>query len=191
MRCLAHNRGFTLYPPGHFPYGRKRLAPVAFDGRLEEAGCVGAERFRATYFEAALDARAGKAWPQEGFEGSGQERFPAQMRQLRRAAQLLGAAPGLPGKRREGISAILSVPGQSLHEAAELLGGGAGYRRLGQAVCGILEALPWTAALFERLAECGFCTGFWPAPQVCPGPGRPLRRTPFRALGTRPPPSRP
>jgi hypothetical protein len=190
MRCLAHKRGFTLYPPGHVPYGRKRLAPVAHDGRLEEAGCEGAERFRTTYFEAALDARAGKAWPQQGFEGSRQERFPSQMRQLRRAAQLLGAAPGLPGKRREGISAILSVPGQSLHDAARLAGRG-GCRRLGQAVCRILEALPWTAALFERLAECGFCAGCWPAPQVCPGPGRPLRRTPFRALGTRPPPSRP
>ncbi len=192
LRCLMHRHGFTLYPPGHVPYGRKRLAPLAYDGRLEQAeGCGGAERFRTTYFEAALDARDRKPWPQEGYEGSRQERFPTQMRQLRRAARLLGVAPELDGKRREEIAAILSVPGQVLHDAARLLGRRAGYRGLGQAACRVLQALPWAASLFERLAECGFCTGYWPAPRVCPGPGRPLRRTPFRSPGTRSPPSWP
>ena len=29
MRCRVHGHGFTLYPPGHVPYGRKRLAAAA------------------------------------------------------------------------------------------------------------------------------------------------------------------
>ena len=77
MRCRVHRHGFTLYPPGHVPYGRKRLAAMACDGSLEQSEektdgegssevPVKVERFRGTYFEAALEAAAGKAWPLQG-----------------------------------------------------------------------------------------------------------------------------
>ena len=29
LRCRAHGIAFTVYPPGHVPYGRVALAPVA------------------------------------------------------------------------------------------------------------------------------------------------------------------
>src|SRR4051812_12975097 len=31
-RCGPHRRAFTLYPPGHVPYGRVAIAPVSSDG---------------------------------------------------------------------------------------------------------------------------------------------------------------
>ncbi len=199
MRCRVHRHGFTLYPPGHVPYGRKRWVAVAWDGSLEQSEedsgaeaslCAKAsqECLGGTYWEAALDAAAGKAWPQAGYEGSRQERFPTQMRQLRRSVRLLGVAPELSRRQRERIAAVLAVPGQKLEDAARGLETGAGYRSLGQAAVGVLRALHWEASVFERLAESGFAVGLWPQPRVCLGPGRPLRLSPFRGPGTRPPP---
>lgn len=197
MRCRVHRHGFTLYPPGHVPYGRKRLAAAACDGSLEQSnqsggeGCgqaLAEEHFRGTYFEAALEAAAGKAWPQTGYEGSQQERFPSQMRQLRRSLRLLGVAPELGSRQRERVAAVLGVPGQKLEDAARGLETQAGYQSLGQAAVAVLQVLPSDLSLFERLAESGFVLGFWPRPLLCLGAGRPLRRTPFRLLGPRPPP---
>jgi len=213
MRCRVHRHGFTLYPPGQVPYGRKRLAAMAFDGTLEQCeeadsdeggreSRARVERFRGTYFEAAVEAAQGKAWPGTGCEGSLQERFPTQMRQLKRAVRLLGAAPELESRERERIAMLLGVPGQTLEDAARGLTDRAGYRKLGRAAVAVLAALPEDSSLFERLAESGFPVGFWPQPRICPGPGRPLRRScvapstgrrgpSFRLSGTRPPPQRP
>lgn len=32
-RCEVHERYFTVYPPGHVPYGRQRLAPLSVGGQ--------------------------------------------------------------------------------------------------------------------------------------------------------------
>lgn len=197
MRCRVHGHGFTLYPVGHFPYGRKRLAAVACEGspeRSEERSTGGGDEqeapecFRGSYFEAVLDAAAGKAWPQTGYRGSLRERFPTQMRQLRRGLRLLGAAPELEGRQREQIASLLGVPGQTLEDAVRGLERAAGYRRLGRAGVRVLAVLPGDGSLWQRLAESGALLGEWPAPRLCPGRGRALRRTPFRMPGTRPPP---
>src|ERR1700681_2138751 len=36
VHCGRHGRAFTLYPPGHVPYGRLAIAPVSSDGALVE-----------------------------------------------------------------------------------------------------------------------------------------------------------
>jgi hypothetical protein len=33
-RCEVHGRYFTVYPPGHVPYGRQRLAPLSVGGQV-------------------------------------------------------------------------------------------------------------------------------------------------------------
>jgi len=33
-RCEVHERYFTVYPPGHVPYGRQRLAPLSVGGQV-------------------------------------------------------------------------------------------------------------------------------------------------------------
>ena len=139
-------------------YGRKRLAAAACDGSLEQSnqsggeGCgqaLAEEHFRGTYFEAALEAAAGKAWPQTGYEGSQQERFPSQMRQLRRSLWLLGVAPELGSRQRERVAAVLGVPGQKLEDAARGLETQAGYQSLGQAAVAVLQVLPSDLSLFD------------------------------------------
>ncbi len=100
MCCRTHGRCFTLYPPGHVPYGRQRLAPVAPDGN-PLVSAKGAERFRGTLFEAALDAAEGQVWPHRYCDGSPLPRFPTQLVHLVRGAGLVGVAPGLDARQRE------------------------------------------------------------------------------------------
>jgi len=38
MRCSTHQVAFTVYPPGHYPYGRVAVAPVAPGGELLREG---------------------------------------------------------------------------------------------------------------------------------------------------------
>ena len=68
--CGTHEVGFTLYPPGHVPYGRAAVARVAPDGRAIIDGPSGAEVFDGTVFAAALDASKGTAWDREREGGS-------------------------------------------------------------------------------------------------------------------------
>jgi len=106
MRCEVHGRrGFTLYPPGHVPYGRKAIATVSPDGQCWRSG---PERFCGTVFEAALDAAQGQAWPRESGDG-GDRYWPSMWRRLAEAEVWLGVSPGLDERRRERCAAALSV----------------------------------------------------------------------------------
>jgi len=103
--CGVHGRGFTLYPPGHVPYGRRPVAPVASDGapiaRTPErwsppsgepaARCPAVRRFEGTWFETAIDAADGRAWPR-GSPGASELRWETQRRALVRQAAWLGVA---------------------------------------------------------------------------------------------------
>ena len=87
--CRTHGCAFTLYPPGHVPYGRYAVVPVSRDADLlriaaddlgQPSGRAAGARPRGgapqrpseripwetTQFVAALDAAAGHAWPRDG-----------------------------------------------------------------------------------------------------------------------------
>ena len=70
--CQTHGVAFTLYPPGHEPYGRVTVAPVDLEGQLLR-GADGASGDRPVAWEptimgAAQDAAEGLAWPRDGAE---------------------------------------------------------------------------------------------------------------------------
>jgi hypothetical protein len=117
--CYTHKIFFTLYPHGHVPYGRKRIAPVALDGGdlYEKEGAV---KFSGTIFDAALDASQNHKWPSYEFDGEviGNllPRFNTQIRHLDYTAQLLGIHPSIDIQKKENLSQILSIPGQQLHD---------------------------------------------------------------------------
>ena len=50
LYCATHRRYFTVYPPGHVPYGRVAVAPVDERGQIaapeQEAACWQATLFR-------------------------------------------------------------------------------------------------------------------------------------------------
>lgn len=113
VRCAAHELGFTLYPPGHVPYGRRAIAPVAPDGApVCPADCsddASAVSFEGTYFEAALDAARGQAWDRH-CPGGSDRWWQTQRRQLARGMRWLGAEPAQAVEIREVLAAALRTP---------------------------------------------------------------------------------
>ena len=181
VRCRSHRYAFTLYPPGHVPYGRVAVTPIAFDGAAV-VGSPQAERFVGTLFEAAVDAAAGRPWHRE-CEGGSDRWWSSQGRWLQLATLLVGVAVGLSSRCRQQLAAVLSVDVLLLHEQAKRQGQSPGYRQRGQAVVTVLESLPKGHFLFDRLAECGHLTGRWGAPHRWLPHTTTLCRQPFRALG--------
>ena len=66
LRCRLHQVAFTLYPPGHVPYGRLAIARVASDGRGIAPETAAIESiFVGPLFDASLDAAEQKPWARE------------------------------------------------------------------------------------------------------------------------------
>lgn len=210
LRCTVHGCGFTLYPPGHVPYGRRAVAPVATDGsrvRVDDADDVkphGAGReepdeqavspealaFSGTMFDAALDAARGRIWQRDHLPGGTDRWWSTQGRWIERALRLLGLGPDQSVALRHEVAELLAVDTLMLHELASMqLGEQAGYRQRGQAICQVLAALPLVSAfLAERLCNCGHLCGLWGMPLRWEPQARALRQQPFRLVDTRAPP---
>jgi hypothetical protein len=184
IRCSTHKKGFTIYPQGYVPYGRQQLAPVAPDGHLiiEKSG---AQLFRGTYFDAALDASVGHFWPCESTTGSLSARYCTQKRHLSRALLLLGIQPGLHWRLREETAQILAVSGQLLHDSVTRIQAHPSYQNQGQAICHVLNALEPSTSLFERLAEVGAGVCLWPALELWDPQRKIFRLSPYRSIRTR------
>ncbi len=174
MRCRTHAIGFTLYPPGYTPWGRKPWVADGIVGKAED----NTEWLRNTYFEAALDAAQGVFWPREKTLDCdfGTPSDLTQHCHLSRSIRLLGInqEPSL----RERFAHLLGIPGQTLIDAARIIGQQPSLAGLGRAVCTVLEAIPLTLTrVFESLALCGASVGLWPPPHVwCPKRHRLLPR---------------
>ena len=121
MRCNTHDIGFTIYPPGYYPYSRHTLAPVDIEGNRITKAYDKTSLFSGTVFEAAIDAAAGIQWQIESNDGLLKPRFSTQLRHIQRAAILLGIAPDTKPYLREEIAQILSVPGQILKDRSNQL----------------------------------------------------------------------
>ena len=85
------------------------------------------------------------------------------------ASLLLSIDPTRNERQREDTAQILSLPGQLLHDSAAMINDQPGYQSRGEAVCNVLNAIPHTIYLFERLAEAGFVARLWPRPQHADG----------------------
>lgn len=185
--CPVHGAYFTLYPPGHAPYQRKPLAPVAPDGSPIAGRAEGARGFEGTVFDAALDAADGVAWARE-CPGGTDRWWGTQCRQVERATMLCGVAPVLEAAGREVIAAILGVDGMLLHEQAGKLAGEPGYRRRGLAVCAVLARLGRGLRVEDVIAGAGRVVGTWGEPYRWDPVAGTLRHRSFRSGGTRAPP---
>ena len=184
MVCKEHNRGFTLYPPGYYPYSRQTLAPVSPDGSLlvEQEG---SHRLSGTLFDAPLDAAAGNVWSQESTQNSLTPRRTTQNRHLGRIARMFGIGPNGEARQREEVSQILMVPGQLLHDCSAALSDAFTLKVKGRIISRILNQIPMVATLFERLAEIGAGSGLWPPPLFCSPRVHGLHPTPFQPVRTR------
>jgi hypothetical protein len=191
--CRPHLLVFTLYPPGHVPYGRVAIAPVDPEGRvlhesagddaLEAAGSVEDDgdcaplAWGSTLFRAAQDAAQGVAWPRVS---SGAEGWRTQGRWIALGATILGltspAAEGSIATGLLGVSALTQRGATAAYAAAS------GYRSRGQAVTRPLVDLEQAGVfVLDWLLGAGFVTTRWGAPRRLDSRSGQLRRLVPRA----------
>ena len=183
VRCEEHKVGFTLYPPGYYPYSRHTLAPVDAEGNQLSSSDNDIPLFAGTLFEAATDAADDILWPSESEDGSFDPRLSTQVRHLQRSASLLAIAPDIEQYLREETAQILAVPGQVLSDTTTQFSlPTCGYQCYGREICNILQCIP-AETLFERLAEAGASAGLWASPFFLIN--NMLKPSPFHRVRTR------
>lgn len=190
VHCGLHGRTFTLYPPGHVPYGRVAVAPVSSSGALVKDGPSGEDTsgetplapldWPSTVFGAAIDAAVGRAWPRKA------PALPAhwrtQGRRLLRGARLVGigpttAADGL--RHHEQMARRLGVPTLVVAGQALRWRDARGYRERGAAIALVLAEMQASRAISDRLMCAGEVEGLWGRPSRWDPGGGVLRRLPF------------
>jgi len=180
--CRTHGRGFTLYPPGYAPFRRQPVLQSAPDGRPApgDGGDGGDGELTDTVFEAAVDAKAGRAWSRMTEDDPPERWWSTQGRHLDFAARLVGVAGDLAAAVREAIASALSVSTLVLREHALVRG----YRALGEAICDVLQRIRGGARRAQQLLVCGHLAGHWGAPWRWDPSRRVMERSPFLRGGT-------
>jgi hypothetical protein len=186
VTCRSHKASFTLYPPGFAPYQRTPVLSLPPDGGTVLPGEANEplEAFRGTLFEAALDAKEGKAWSRNSERDVPASWWSTQGRHIAVASRLLGVAREIGDRAREAIAAVLSVACLVLRDQSRSLG--RGYRSKGEAICVVLDALG-ARTCAERLLFAGYATGLWARPWTWDPSRRCLASLPFPAPGTEAP----
>lgn len=174
VECRTHGVGFTLYPPGHVPYGRVAIAPVDTAGRLlhapteheppteheHELGNSDAAQlgWGATVFGAAQDAAQGLPWARRQSSGPGSWR--TQGRWIVLGALLLGLL-GSPDHRSLDAG-LLGVSGSMQRQSAAEYAAARGYRDRGRAVVRPLVDLEQSSPFaLDWLLMAGFVAARW------------------------------
>ena len=161
--CRRHPIGrFTLYPPGHIPYGRQAVVPCSPSGPLLQDATTGQPEWPTTLLGAAVDAAAGQRWPAHS-PAHDERRRRTQGCRLAWAGTLLGVHPDLDARTRERIATRLRVPTMRLRDAAG--GWDICWQARGRAILAVLQSLPLDGNLLDRLLAAGAVTDLWPSPQ--------------------------
>ena len=157
--CSAHpQRRYTLYPPGHFPYGRKPVAPYSPSGELLLDAATGRPLWEMTLFAAAVDAAKGEGWSSENpWDDSRRRRTQGCRLQL--TGRLLGVHPQLDDGVRERIATRLKVATMRLFAGARAWE--KGWKMRGAAILAVLLAIPIQASLLDQILAAGAVSGLW------------------------------
>ena len=185
VECVTHGFAFTLYPPGHVPYGRALIAAVSSDGQA----VVDAERdpgesagaWEVTVFGASRDASCGRAWPRRACEGY--ESFRTQCRRVELAATLLGVVVASDAAQLV-MAAVLGVAALTLRDASCAFHAPSWrlYTHRARALLTPLAELGRAGGVLERVLAAGALIGQWGAAYRWESQARVLR------LQTRGPP---
>lgn len=158
--CSCHPLGrYTLYPPGHVPYGRQAVVPCSSSGSLLQDTTTGQAVWQATLFDAATDAADGIRWPADS-PADDERRRRTQGRRLELAGKLMGVHSELTARLRERIATHLRVPTMTLRTAAEQWA--TSWMARGAATLAVLRALAVDEGLLDRILSAGAITDPWP-----------------------------
>jgi hypothetical protein len=161
--CSVHRLGrFTLYPPGHFPYGRAPAVACSVTGPPYCDRATGQPAWEASVFAAAVDAAAGTGWRSDSAWDDPRRRR-TQGRRLRLCARLAGIDPALDEGTRERIATRLGVATMTLRTGAQSYA--RSWASRGAAIVTVLRALVLDGALADRMLAAGAVSGLWPPPR--------------------------
>jgi hypothetical protein len=172
--CAEHELAFTLYPPGHVPYGRVPWVDLAPDGSEVQRKAVAAPgpapppvppSSSPSLFTAAADAAAGERWQRDTAPDPPDAVLSTQRRRVTRAAGVFGLVAGLP-PGAQSVAAVTQVPAGQLAEAAGGLTAERGLCVWGREVTRVLAEIAARAGrvLMDRLAVLGHLAGLWGRP---------------------------
>lgn len=163
VQCSAHPlHSFTLYPPGHFPYGRRPLVSSSVSGPLLLDPATKQPTWAGTVLQAAADAAEAVRWaPHSVTEAPAVRR--TQGRHLDLAGLLLGVHPELDDGERERIATRLRVPTMVVRAAASMWP--VSWTTRGAAIVLVLAAVPVDGSLLDRLVSAGYAAGLWARPR--------------------------
>ena len=163
--CGTHGgRRYSLYPPGHYPYGRVAMAPCSADGALLLDADGGQPQWQATLFGAAQDAERGQRWPSEQcWWQRDPRRRRTQGRRLAMAGRLTGVSTALAAWQREPIATRLGVATMTVRTGAQRWG--RSWQSCGAAIMAVLLALACDATLPDRMAAAGAVSDRWGPPR--------------------------
>jgi hypothetical protein len=121
LSCSTHGVRFSLYPSGHVPYGRERVAPVTPAGDLIVASPAGGSdkpitQWTNTRFEAVADAAASNHWPR----GAPVPRHATQQSRVTDASRLFTVDGGAGAVDAE-VSRSLGVAHLLLRDVADFI----------------------------------------------------------------------
>ena len=164
--CGVHGRRrYTLYPPGHYPYGRVAVVPYSASGELLLEADRGRPQWQATLFGAAQDAKQGEVWPSEQhwWQALSTPCRRTQGRRLELAGRLTGVSPELDQRQREQIATRLGVA--TMRVIAEAQRWGRSWPSRGAAIMAVLLALAVSATLGDRMGAAGAVSDLWGPPR--------------------------
>ncbi len=189
MHCHSHGLAFTLYPPGHVPYGRRLVAPVSPDGQLMHPapGTDRVQGFRGTVFDAAIDLAEGSRWPRTWERAAAEpgHEHTTQWRWIHRLARLIGVAPALSERTRHAVARALGIPTLVMREQAR---SATDLTRIACAIVALLSHLPQGPTVLTALLASGAEVGLWGQVERWDPTHRVLRSIAVPSGGTRDPP---
>ena len=166
MGCRVHGkRRYTLYPAGHYPYGRVAVVAYSVGGELLREADHGGPAWQATLFGAAQDAAQGQIWrsEQHWWERLDGYRRRTQGRWLEMAGRLTGVSGGLKEREREQIATRLGVATMTVQSGARRWG--RSWQSRGAAIVAVLVALACSATLGDRMGAAGAVSDLWGPPR--------------------------
>ena len=164
--CRVHGRRrYTLYPAGHYPYGRVAVVAYSAGGELLLDADSGGPAWQATLFGAAQDAAQGQMWrsEQHWWERLDGYRRRTQGRRLEMAGRLTGVSGGLKEREREQIATRLGVATMTVLSGAHRWG--RSWQSRGAAIVAVLGALACSATLGDRMGAAGAVSDLWGPPR--------------------------
>jgi hypothetical protein len=161
--CHRHQRYFTVYPMGHVPYGRESAVPVDPSGwpiNVEESSI--AQRWKKTFFVAALDAAEGQLWLKEVIRGDpAVPRYGTQERWVKLSGRLLGLGSDVSEQAAEKVVHELQIPAGEHRRARRDFQHSRALCGRGRAVWEVVRLLRVDKQLWFRFVRSGCLAGVW------------------------------